>query len=342
MSTKQIAVVGAGAWGTALAKLWAESGLQVVLWGRDASLIDKIRAGRQNARYLPNVELPSGIRLTNDANALRDAALVVFVTPSTALRTIAEQMRLSILPNATVLSCTKGIEHGTGLRMSEILREVLPGRNVAVLSGPNLAAEIARGQPAAAVLGCADTEVAAQFQSLLGSPRFRIYTSDDVVSIELGGALKNVFAIASGVCDGLQLGDNAKAALITRSLAELIRLGCAMGGDARTFYGLSGVGDLVVTCFSGRSRNRTVGERLARGEPLDRIVAEMHTVAEGIPTAESAFECARKIDIETPIIDQVFEIVHHGKAPAQALEDLLQREQKPELANLPNEPRAGR
>jgi glycerol-3-phosphate dehydrogenase (NAD(P)+) len=335
MKSNRIAIIGAGGWGTALAKLWGECKIDIVLWGRDAALIEQLRSTRENARYLPGIKLPEQIRLTNDVDDIRGAALIVFVTPSTAIRAIAEQMRLSILPDATLLSCSKGIEHGTGLRMSEILRDVLPHRAVAVLSGPNLAAEIARQQPAAAVLGCDDANIAAELQSRLGSPRFRIYTSGDVVSIELGGALKNVFAIAAGVCDGLQLGDNAKAALITRALAELIRLGSAMGGKPHTFYGLSGVGDLIVTCFSSRSRNRTVGERLGRGETLQRIVADMHTVAEGIPTSQSAFECARKIDIDTPIIDQVYEIVHRGKSPAQALNDLLQREQKPEMTNLP-------
>lgn len=330
-----VAIVGAGGWGTALAKLWSDGKIDIVLWGRDSARMEQLRATAENARYLPGVELPRQIRLTNDHAAMGNADIVVFVTPSTALRDISAQMRLSIKRDAVLLSCTKGIEHGSGLRMSEILRESFPQHPVAVLSGPNLAAEIARHQPAAAVLGCTDANIAKQLQTLLGSPRFRIYTSDDVVSIELGGALKNVYAIAAGLCDGLQLGDNAKAALITRALAELIRLGSAMGGNPRTFYGLSGVGDLIVTCFSARSRNRTVGERLARGENLARIVESMGTVAEGIPTSESAFECARKIDIDTPIIDQVFEIVHRGKSPAQSLHDLLQRDQKPESTNFP-------
>jgi glycerol-3-phosphate dehydrogenase (NAD(P)+) len=264
-----------------------------------------------------------------------DARLIVFVTPSTALRGIAQQMEGQIRSDAVLISCTKGIEHHTGLRMSEILQQVAPGRRVAVLSGPNLAAEVARNQPAAAVLGCDDSELATELRSRLGTPRFRVYSSADVVSIELGGALKNVFAIAAGASDGLALGDNAKAALITRALAELIRLGSAMGGNPHTFYGLSGAGDLMVTCFSARSRNRTAGERLARGQKLDQIIEEMHTVAEGIPTSASAFECARRLKIDTPIIHQVYEIVHRAKPPAQALSDLLQREQKAELENFP-------
>lgn len=335
MKSNKVAVIGAGAWGTALARMWSEQGLDVTLWGRNPELIEDIRRKRENSRYLPGARLPETLRLTSDFGQVRDSRLIVFVTPSTALRAIAGEMCPTLASDAVLLSCTKGIEHRTGARMTEILREAAPDRPVAVLSGPNLAAEIARNQPAAAVLGCASAAIANELQSLFATPRFRIYSSSDVVSIELGGALKNVFAIAAGACDGLQLGDNAKAALITRALAELIRLGSAMGGNPHTFYGLSGAGDLMVTCFSARSRNRTAGERLARGESLTQITEAMHTVAEGIPTSASAIECARKLKVDTPIIDQVYAIVHQAKPPAQALSDLLQREQKAELENLP-------
>src|SRR5205085_7274609 len=197
-------------------------------------------------------------------------------------------------------------------------------------SGPNLAIEVARNLPTATVLGCADTECAVLLQAFLGSPRFRIYTSDEIIGIELGGALKNVFAISAGVSDGLGLGDNAKAALVTRCLAELVRLGTVMGGNARTFYGLSGVGDLIATCFSPHSRNHKVGERLGRGESLGEITAAMQMVAEGIPTTKSGYECARRFGVDTPIIDQVHAILYDAKPPAQALTDLPHREQKPE------------
>jgi glycerol-3-phosphate dehydrogenase (NAD(P)+) len=214
--------------------------------------------------------------------------------------------------------------------MTEVLHQVFADNTLAVLSGPNLAAEVARELPTAAVLGCHTWQCAEELQAYLGSERFRIYSSDETIGIELGGALKNVFAIAAGVGDGFGLGDNSKAALVTRSLAELLRLGTAMGGNARTFYGLSGAGDLIATCFSQLSRNRRVGERLGRGETLEQISASTHMVAEGVPTAKSAFECARKLGVETPIIDQVYSIVHEGKQPRDAMQELLARDQKAE------------
>jgi len=210
------------------------------------------------------------------------------------------------------------------------LHEAFPEHPIAVLSGPNLAVEIAQGLPTATVIASDDMDCAASLQGVLGSPRFRIYTSRDVVSVELGGALKNVFAIAAGISDGLGLGDNSKAALIIRSLAELVRLGVAMGGNVNAFYGLSGAGDLVLTSYSERSRNHTVGKRLGRGEPLDQITASMKTVAEGIPTTRSAWECARRLNIVMPIIDQVYAVLYQQKKPTAALEELLSREQKPE------------
>src|SRR6266853_1550587 len=258
---------------------------------------------------------------------------VVIATPSTALRHIAAHLAKVIgVTHPILLSCTKGIEHGSGMRMTEILHEIFPENKIAVLSGPNLATEVARDLPTATVIACDDGDCAASLQTTLGSPRFRIYTSLDVVSIELGGALKNVFAIAVGISDGLGLGDNAKAALVTRSLAELVRFGVAMGGTANAFYGLSGAGDLILTCYSERSRNHTVGKRLGRGEPLALITASMKMVAEGIPTARSAWDCARRLNIGTPITDQVYSILYQQKKPAVALEELLKREPKPEQA----------
>jgi glycerol-3-phosphate dehydrogenase (NAD(P)+) len=214
--------------------------------------------------------------------------------------------------------------------MTEILRETFPENKIAVLSGPNLASEVAGGLPTATVIACEDRECAANLQTVLGSSRFRIYTSVDVVSTELGGALKNVFAIAAGISDGLGLGDNAKAALVSRSLAELVRFGVAMGGTANALYGLSGAGDLILTCYSDRSRNHAVGSRLGQGELLSNITESMKMIAEGIPTARSAWECARRLGITTPITDQVYSILYNNKKPAIALEELLKREPKPE------------
>ncbi len=292
-----------------------------------------MQKARENGDYLPGLKLPDSVTVTHELRDCAIADLLVFVTPSTVLRTMAMRLQAGLSKErALVLSCTKGIEHGTGMRMSEILSEVFPERKIAVLSGPNLAAEVVRNVPTATVIACRDPECAADLQGFLGSSRFRIYTSGDVISVELGGALKNVFAIAAGASDGLGLGDNTKAALVTRSLAELIRLGSAMGGNFRTFYGLSGVGDLIATCFSRHSRNRRVGEHLGRGQTLRQITSAMQMVAEGIPTAKSAFECARKLNIDTPITDEVYALLYEGKTPIQAMQDLLERDQKAEQA----------
>ena len=326
------AIIGAGGWGTALAGLWAKSGRKIVLWGHNANRIGRMQKTRENSDYLPGLQLPGSVHITSELSDCADADLIVLATPSTALRNIAANSAKVIGPTPVLLSCTKGIEHGSGMRMTEILREAFPENKIAVLSGPNLATEVAKGLPTATVIACDDGDCAASLQTVLGSPRFRIYTSPDVVSTELGGALKNVFAIAAGISDGLGLGDNAKAALITRSLAELVRFGEAMGGTANAFYGLSGAGDLILTCYSDRSRNQSVGKRLGQGEPLPEITASMKMVAEGIPTARSAWECARRLNIATPITDQVYSILYKQKQPAVGLEELLKREPKPEQA----------
>jgi len=324
------AILGAGGWGTALAVLWARRGNNVLLWGHNPERAAQLQETRENAGYLPGVKLPESIHVTSDVADCAGAELIVVVTPSTAVRKVVEQARPFIAKEAVLLSCTKGIEHGSGMRMTQIMSEVCPEHTVAVLSGPNLAVEVSRDLPTATVLGCEETECAEQLQQYLGSSRFRIYSSDETTGIELGGALKNVFAIAAGVSDGFGLGDNSKAALVTRALAELLRLGTAMGGNARTFYGLSGAGDLIATCFSQHSRNRRVGEQIGRGRTVEQITASTQTVAEGIPTTKSAFECARRLNIETPIIDQVYAVVYEGKAPSQALQELLGRDQKAE------------
>jgi glycerol-3-phosphate dehydrogenase (NAD(P)+) len=331
MNIRRTAIVGAGGWGTALAILWSKQGNKITLWGHDPARTEKVRATRENPDYLPGVKLPESISVTSDITDCADADLIVFVTPSIALRSVANQLRASLSGSKVVLlSGTKGIEHGTGRRMSQILEEIFPQNTVAVISGPNLAVEVSRDLPTATVLGCEVAECAEELQRHLGRERFRIYSSDETIGIELGGALKNVFAIPAGVSDGFGLGDNSKAALVTRSLAELLRLGTAMGGNPRTFYGLSGAGDLIATCFSQHSRNRRVGEKLGRGETLEQILSGTHMVAEGIPTSKSAYECARKLNIDTPIIDQIYSVLYEGKRPDQAMQELLGRDQKAE------------
>jgi glycerol-3-phosphate dehydrogenase (NAD(P)+) len=330
-SFEKIGIVGAGSWGTALALLLHENGFSPTLWGHDPAHIAQINAERENTIYLPGVPLPPDLRFTNDLEAVRNCDLILLVTPSTAIREVTARLATIPLRNdAILLSCTKGVERRSGLRMSEIVAEFFPGNIRAVLSGPSHAEEVARKMPTAIVLGCVDQGVAQRLQQAFSTDFLRAYTSEDVAGIELGGALKNIFAIAAGVSDGLGLGDNSKAALITRGLAELIRMGSALGGRAETFQGLSGIGDLIVTCFSRHSRNRLVGERLGRGESLRAIVSSMQMVAEGVPTTYSAYECAQRLGIETPIIAQIRALLDGAVSARDVLTNLLSRDAKPE------------
>lgn len=331
MRFEKIAVLGSGGWGTALAGLVAAHGGEVVLWARDPGLAVSMRTSRQNSRHLPGVELPRNIRPVSDLADCADAGLVLMAVPSLAVRGTAVALAKVLDRRLPVLvSCTKGIESGSGLLMSQVISSLLPGSPVAALSGPNLAPEVAAGIPAAGVIGCETPSLCADLQSVLSTRTFRTYTSDDLAGVQLGGALKNIFAIAAGVSDGFGMGDNAKAALVTRSLAEMTRLGCAMGGQRETFSGLSGTGDLMVTCFSRQSRNRQFGERLGRGESPSGILASTPSVAEGVPTSRSAMECARRLGIDVPILSEVFAVLHEGKPPRESLACLLGRPPKPE------------
>jgi glycerol-3-phosphate dehydrogenase (NAD(P)+) len=331
MSFQHVGIVGAGSWGTALAVLLHENRLPITIWGHNAEHIAQVAATQENTAYLPGIPLPELLRFTAELDDLAGCDLVLFVTPSKAVREVAARLSTTALgPDAVLLSCTKGVERGSGLRMSEIIGESFPQNLVAVLSGPGHAEEVARKMPTASVLGCRDTAALARLQPAFTTPFFRSYTSEDVPGIELGGALKNIFAIAAGVCDGLGLGDNSKAALVTRSLAELIRLGVSLGGQRDTFQGLSGIGDLMVTCFSRHSRNHAVGERLGRGERLADIVSSMNMVAEGVPTTYSAYECARRLGVETPIIDQMRALLDGQLSAREVATNLITREPKAE------------
>ncbi len=329
---RHIAILGAGSWGTALAVWLAARGHEVTLWGHDPAHIRDLRATGTNAKYLPGVALSSSLQLTEDFAALGRAELVVFVTPSRALREVAGQVRDwgGLKLGTVLLSCTKGIEYGTGARMSEILAECLPDHPVAALSGPSHAEEVARQSPAAIVIGCGQPETASKLQGTFNAGTLRAYTNDDLAGVELGGALKNIYAIAAGVSDGLGFGDNAKAALVTRCLAELVRLGVRLGGRKETFQGLSGIGDLMVTCFSRHSRNRQVGERLGRGETLEAVTASMSMIAEGVPTSGSVQKLADRFLVEAPVLEQVHAMLHKKRSPAEAMRELFLREPKPE------------
>lgn len=331
MSFQKTGIVGAGSWGTALAVLLGEKKLPVILWGHDSRHVDALASARTNEAYLPGVPLPSTVTPTASLSDITAADLVIFVTPSKATREVAERLARRALPaTAVILSCTKGIEGGTGLRMSEVLAQVFPQNTIAVLSGPSHAEEVAVQMPTAVVVGCDIGRASESLVRTITAKSFRVYTSDDIAGIELGGALKNIYAIAAGVSDGLALGDNAKAALITRSLTELIRIGTALGGRRETFQGLSGIGDLMVTCYSRHSRNRKVGERLGRGETIHEISQSMTMVAEGVPTTRSAFECARQLNIRTPVLDQVHAVLYDKKSPRDAVMELLSRDPRPE------------
>ncbi|MFF8783454.1 NAD(P)H-dependent glycerol-3-phosphate dehydrogenase [Streptomyces sp. NPDC015125] len=327
------AVYGTGSWGTAFAMVLADAGCEVTLWGRRTALVDAINNGRTNPDYLPGVELPASVRATTDpAEAARGAEFAVLAVPAQTLRgNLAEWAPL--LPDGTVLvSLMKGVELGTAKRMSEVIEEVakVPAERVAVLTGPNLAKEIAARQPAAAVVACADEAVARRFQTACHTAYFRPYTNTDVVGCELGGAVKNVIALAVGIVTGMGLGDNAKASLITRGLAETTRLGLAMGADAHTFAGLAGMGDLVATCSSPLSRNNTFGTNLGRGMTLQETIAVTKQTAEGVKSCESVLDLARRHGVDMPLTETVVEIVHEGKPPMVALKELMSRSAKSE------------
>lgn len=323
---KKISVIGAGSWGTALALLLAENRAQVRLWAHNPAVAEELVSKRTNETYLPGMRIPPNVYSTGNLDDALDAELVLIVTPSKAVREIAGQLAAKgPRPETVFVSCTKGIEHDTGKLMTQILEECLPGNKVGVLSGPNLAVEVAQRIPAAGVIGSTHPDLLANLQKTFSLPSFRAYTSDDVLGIQLGGALKNIFAVAAGVSDGFNMGDNAKAGLVTRSLAEMMRLGVALGGRKETFFGLSGVGDLMVTCFSRHSRNRKVGERIGQGESPAQIQASMQMVAEGVPTALSAWQCAQKFQIEAPITSEVYATLYENKPPHEAMWELLGR-----------------
>ncbi|TSA32575.1 MAG: NAD(P)-dependent glycerol-3-phosphate dehydrogenase [Verrucomicrobiaceae bacterium] len=328
---KKISIIGAGGWGTALAVLLAEHRGQVLLWGHDPQVVEELVSKRTNTAYLPGVRLPPNVYATGDLSETLDAGLMLFVTPSKAAREVATRIAsLGPKEGQVVVSCTKGIEHDSGKLMGDVIGEVMPLSRIAVLSGPNHAEEVAQKVPAAGVIGSLHADLLEPLQKVFSLPSFRVYTSDDVTGIQLGGSLKNIFAIAAGASDGFNMGDNAKAALVTRSLAEMMRLGVALGGRRDTFFGLSGVGDLMVTCFSRHSRNRKVGERLGRGDSPEEIQASMQMVAEGIPTALSAWQCAQRLGVEAPITAQIHAVLYEKKAPHEAMWELLGRPPKAE------------
>ncbi len=324
-------MVGAGSWGTTVASLVAHNA-DTTLWARRDDLVDEINSRHTNSAYLPSATLPDTLRASSDLDALIAAAdVVAMAVPSQGFRDVAARVANSIGATTPVVSLSKGLERSTLMRMSQVLEESMPGRPVAVLSGPNLAREILAGQPAASVIACADDAVATTLQQLFSRPTFRLYTNPDVVGCEIGGVVKNVIAIASGIAQGFGFGDNTKATLVTRGLAEMTRLGVAMGANPLTFAGLAGMGDIMATCASMQSRNTQVGVRLGKGESIADIVASMNMVAEGVKSSAVVVDLARKLGVEMPIAEQVARVCDGTQSAADALRALMSRSSRSEF-----------
>lgn len=330
----KVAVIGAGSWGTAVASIAAQN-TPTWLWARAPELARDIEVDHRNTRYLPDVALPHGLRATSSLEeAVRDADVVVMGVPSHGFRDVLSEAAPFVTPGVPVISLTKGVEQNSLKRMTEVIDELLPSCAAGVLTGPNLAKEILAGYPAASVVALADEGVCADLQKLFSTDVLRVYTNPDVIGCEVAGALKNVMAIASGMADGMGFGDNTRAALITRGLAELTRLGVALGGQPLTFSGLAGMGDLVATCISRQSRNRHVGEELGRGRTIDEITTEMNMVAEGVKTSRAVVDLARRHGIEMPIAEQVVAVLYEGKRASDVISALMRRQSKPELHGI--------
>ncbi len=332
--TEKIGVIGAGAWGTALSMLLADRGHDVTLWMYEKDLAEETARTRENRVYLPGFALPASVTITASLEAAAaNKALVLSVVPSHTVRTVARQFAPFLSKNSIIVSASKGIELDTLMPLSEVFKDVLPKELhhcLCFLSGPSFAKEVAQKMPTAVALASYDPALGRKAQKTFSNAYFRVYTNPDIIGVELAGSLKNVVAIAAGVLEGMNYGYNTTAALLTRGLAEMARLGVAMGGNLQTFSGLAGMGDLVLTCTGGLSRNRTLGTRLGKGEKLDDIMKGAKTVAEGVKTAKAARDLARKYNIDMPIVDEVYRILYEGKDPKRAVKDLMARELKEE------------
>jgi glycerol-3-phosphate dehydrogenase (NAD(P)+) len=327
----RVAVIGAGSWGTTVAAL-ASANTPTTLWARRAELADQINNAHVNPDYLASFTLPRDLRATAAMDdAVGEADVVIMAVPSHGFRAVAAEAAPYLRPWVPVISLSKGIERDTLLRMTEVASEEMPGRPVGVMTGPNLAREIMAGQPAATVVAIPDATIASELQRILTQPTLRVYTNPDVVGCEVAGVVKNVIAIAAGMAEGMGFGDNTRATLITRGLAEMTRLGVALGGDPATFAGLAGMGDLIATCSSKQSRNNSVGLALGQGETIEAILDSMHMVAEGVKSSPSVLGLARKHDVEMPITEQVVAVCHEGHTARDALTALMSRTSKSEL-----------
>ncbi|WP_141266763.1 NAD(P)H-dependent glycerol-3-phosphate dehydrogenase [Thermodesulfovibrio sp. Kuro-1] len=326
-----IAVIGAGSWGTTLASLLSKKGFDVVIWAREKEIADAINSKKENPIYLPNIKLPHNLMSTDDIlEAIKKARFIVNVVPTQHIRSVFTSLQNKLNDENIVVSASKGIEKGTLKTPSMILEEII-NKKVYVLSGPTFAIEVAQEKPTAVTISGSEKRGRLLLQEIFSTSYFRVYEHDDPIGAEIGGAIKNVIAIAAGICDALELGNNARAALITRGLHEIMRLGKKMGAKEITFSGLSGLGDLFLTCTSNLSRNYTVGYRLGKGESLDEISKSMRSIAEGVETSLSAMQLSKKLDVEMPITTEIYQVIYEGKTPQQAASDLMNRTLKPEF-----------
>jgi glycerol-3-phosphate dehydrogenase (NAD(P)+) len=331
MALKTITVLGDGAWGTTLAIHLANKKYPVTLWGPFADNVIATAKARENKKFLPGYKLPKNIQLSSDIHAaIGSAELIVLASPSEFLEDTVAKVKKTDYKNKVFVSVVKGIHPVSFKRMSQIIKEYLPGIDLAILSGPTIAWEVAAGVPTTAVVACPKIKLAKDLQTIFNSPTFRIYTNTDVAGVEVAGSIKNVIALACGICDGLELGTNAKAAILTRGLMEMTRLGVSLGGKRETFYGLSGLGDLVTTCFGPTSRNRSVGEQLGRGKSIKAVLSGMNAVAEGVITAKAVYKLSLKKNIPMPIVTEVYKILFANKSAGKAMSDLMGRSLKSE------------
>ena len=334
----KVCVLGAGSWGSALALVLAKNGYDVSLWTRDKEQADSINKTKENTDYLPGVLFPNNIKVTtNIEDSVSNSKLIVLAVPSQAIRGISKQIKPFVKDEQILVDVAKGLEKGTGLRLSEVCREELPNNPYVTLSGPSHAEEVARDIPTTVVVASEDLEIAQKVQDIFMSPKFRVYTNPDIVGVELGGALKNIIAFGAGICDGLGLGDNAKAALMTRGIREISRLGVAMGANTSTFSGLSGIGDLIVTCTSMHSRNRRAGILIGQGKSLEETLKEVKMVVEGITATEVAYEVAKELNVDMPITNAIYSVLHGGCSANEVVMELMMRNKTHEIEEVVNE-----
>jgi len=335
---EKVCVLGAGSWGSALALVLAKNGYNVHMWTLNEEQAKNINKTKENIDYLPGVVFPSNITVTtNLEEAIKDSIIIVLAVPSQAIRSICKQIKSFVNSNQILVDVAKGLEKGTGLRLSEVCEDELPNNPYVTLSGPSHAEEVAKDIPTTVVVASQNLDIAQKVQDIFMSPKFRVYTNPDIVGVELGGALKNIIAFGAGICDGLGLGDNAKAALMTRGIREIARLGIAMGANAATFSGLSGIGDLIVTCTSMHSRNRRAGILIGQGKSLEETLEEVKMVVEGITATEVAYEVSKKLNVDMPITSAIYSILHSHLNPNEVVIDLMMRNKTHEMEEIVND-----